>query len=260
MVRTKGPARPPRDTGSVDHYLHALLLLSDRGQQADTGDLAARVGVSAAAASQMLRKLAEEGLVKLEPYKGAELTSEGLHRALRIVRRHRLLELFMHQVLGFELSEIHGRALAMQPAVDEVFEEKLDALLGRPKVDPHGRPIPSRNATWPRLGDAPLASLPAGTAGIVSRILTDNSDAIAYLHGLGIEPGAKLALEGIAPFDGPVTLRVGGRAVHLGRRIAEAIHVEEDTQLDQGLPRRSRRGKDGTPPPGQAPRTGHRQS
>ena len=180
-----------------------------------------------AAASQMLKKLGREELVKFEPYRGAELTTEGLHRALRVVRRHRLLEVFLHRVMGFDLQGLHARALALQPAIDEEFEERMDAMLERPKFDPHGQPIPARNATWPKLGDSPLLDLPPGTPGQVTRVTTDSTEAIKYLHGLGVRPGAVVVLEGISPFDGPVSLRVKGNVIHLGRRLAEAIHVTE---------------------------------
>ena len=227
MVKTK-VKRPRARSAAVDQYLHALMLLTDHGQQADTGDLAAKVGVSPAAASQMLKKLADLDLVKLEPYRGTELTTEGLHRALRVVRRHRLLELFLHRIVGFDLPDLHARAVALQPAIDELFEEKLDAMLGSPRIDPHGRPIPGKNATWPKLGDSPLLDLPPGTSGAISRITTDSADVIKYLHGLGVRPGAVVVLEGIAPFDGPVSVRVKGNAVHLGRRLAQALHVTEE--------------------------------
>ncbi len=220
--------RPRARSAAVDQYLHAMMLLTDHGQQADTGDLAAKVGVSPAAASQMLKKLADLGLVKLEPYRGADLTTEGLHRALRVVRRHRLLELFLHRIMGFDLQDLHGRALALESAIDEAFEEKMDAMLGSPRIDPHGRPIPGKNATWPKLGDSLLLDLPPGTTGEVSRITTDDADAIKYLHGLGVRPGAVVVLEGVAPFDGPASVRVKGNLVHLGRRLAQALHVTEE--------------------------------
>ena len=219
--------RPPA-TGSIDRYLHAVLLLADRGQPVDTGDLARKVGVSDAAASRMLRTLADKGLVRVEPYRGAELTTEGLHRALRIVRRHRLLEAYLHTVMGFDLREAHRRAALMQPTIDEVFEDKLDAMLGHPRFDPHGQPIPSKNATWPKVADSELLSLPAGTAGRVSRVTSEDADAIAWLAAQGIARGAPIALDGVAPFDGPVAVRLGDRIVHLGRRLAAAVHVEGD--------------------------------
>lgn len=225
MKKRSKPAK--RTSSAVDSYLHALLLLTDHGSQADTGDLANKVGVSSAAASQMLKKLADEGLVKLEPYHGAELTTEGLHRALRVVRRHRLVELFLHKIVGFELGELHARATVLQSAIDDAFEDRIDAMLDHPKVDPHGQPIPGKNASWPKLGDASVIDLPPGTSGQISRILTENTEGIQYLHGLGLRPGAVLVLEGIAPFEGPVSIRVHGQVIHLGRRLAQAIYVCE---------------------------------
>ncbi len=230
--------RSRRAGGSIDRYLHAILLLADRGQAVDTGDLARKVGVSDAAASRMLRTLARKGLVRVEPYRGAELTTEGLHGALRVVRRHRLLEKYLHDVMGFDLREAHERAMLMQPTIDQVFEDKLDEMLGRPRFDPHGQPIPSRNATGPKVADAPLVELPAGTRGSISRVTSDDADAIGYLAGLGIEAGAHVSVEGVSPFDGPVAVRVGGKVHHLGRRLAAAVHVGEGDAAAEPLARR----------------------
>ena len=246
MVRR---ARKPRVTGSVDRYLHAILLLADRGQPVDTGDLARKVGVSDAAASRMLRTLAGKGLVRVEPYQGAELTTEGLHRALRVVRRHRLLESYLHEVMGFDLREAHERATLMQPTIDEVFEDKLDAMLGRPRFDPHGQPIPSKDATWPKIADSALVELPAGTAGRVSRVTSDDADAITWLEAQGIAPGAAIVLEGVGPFDGPLAVRLGVKVLHLGRRLAAAVHVAADegalAEAATAPPRRPARRRNG---------------
>jgi len=224
LIMVKRLPQRPR-ARSVDLYLHAIMLLTDHGQQADTGDVAARVGVSPAAASRMLKNLACKKLVRLEPYQGAELTAEGLHQALRVVRRHRLLEVFLNKIMGFDLKESHQRALLMQPTVDEVFEEKLDVMLGRPKVDPHGQPIPAKNASWPRLADSPLLELPAGSSGQVSRVTSEDEEAIKYLESQGVSQGAPIVLESIAPFDGPVSVVVSGHMRHLGRRLARLINV-----------------------------------
>ena len=223
--------RKPQDKRdrSVDLYLHALLLLTDHGQQADTGDLAKRVGVSPAAASRMLRNLAERNMARIEPYQGAELTVEGMHRALRVVRRHRLLEVFLHKVMGFDLRESHRRALLIQPAVDEVFEDKLDAMLDHPVIDPHGQPIPSKDMAWPKMADRPLLDLPAGSIGKISRVTSEDAEAIQYLEGQGVLAGGGIELHSLGPFDGPATLLVGGRTIHLGRRLAQLIHVEQAT-------------------------------
>jgi Fe2+ transport system protein FeoA len=126
------------------------------------------------------------------------------------------------------LQDLHARASALQAAIDEEFEERMDAMLEHPRIDPHGRPIPGKNASWPKLGDSALVDLPPGTSGQVSRITTDSTEVIKYLHGLGVRPGAVMVLENIAPFDGPVSLRVKGNVIHLGRRVAQAIHVTEE--------------------------------
>jgi DtxR family Mn-dependent transcriptional regulator len=129
--------------------------------------------------------------------------------------------------MGFDLRETHQRAMAIQPAIDEAFEEKLDELLGSPTVDPHGRPIPARNVTWPRLEDAPLVDLPAGTSGLVSRITSEDAEAIEYLAAQGLTAGTHVVLESLAPFDGPVSVKLGRRTLHLGRRLARLVSVEK---------------------------------
>jgi DtxR family transcriptional regulator, Mn-dependent transcriptional regulator len=211
---------------SVDRYLHALLLLTTHGQQVDTGDLAAKVGVSDAAASHMLKTLESKKLVKLEPYEGAELTPEGLHRALRVIRRHRLIEVWLHQVMKFDLNEIHARATAMQSLMDQTLEDKFDEILGHPKYDPHGQPIPGKNATWLKLTDSPLLDLTPGTIGKVSRITTDDKELLRYLAKLGIRIGEKVIFHHLSPFEGPVSVQVGDKTHHIGRKVAATIYLE----------------------------------
>jgi DtxR family Mn-dependent transcriptional regulator len=210
----------------VDGYLHAILLLTDHGRPAETTDLAVKMAVSPGAVSQMLRSRAMRKLVKVEPYQGARLTSEGLHRALRVVRRHRLIEVFLHKVLGFDPMECHARAQAMQSVVDAVFEERLDAMLEHPRYDPHGSPIPAKDATWPKLSDAPLLSLPPGTVGQLSRITSEDEGVLKYLAEKGFARGVEIEFQSIDPFDGPVAVKRAGKVIHLGRRLAEVIHLE----------------------------------
>jgi DtxR family Mn-dependent transcriptional regulator len=166
-----------------------------------------------------------------------------MHRALRVVRRHRLLELFLHNVMAFDLRESHRRALLMQPTIDEVFEEKLDVMLGRPKVDPHGQPIPGKNVRWPALADSALVDLPAGTQGRISRLTSEDAEAIRYLHGQGLRRGIPVVVESLAPFDGPMTVRIGRRTVHLGRRLADIVRVEGHADSTQPSPDKERRGR-----------------
>jgi DtxR family Mn-dependent transcriptional regulator len=228
--------RVKRVKGSAgDRYLHAILLLTDSGRQAETTDVAEKVGVSPPAASKMMRRLANMKLVVLEPYQGARLTTEGMHRALRVVRRHRLLEIFLHKVLGFDLHECHARAAALQMSVDTTFEDRLDDFLGHPQFDPHGNPIPTREAVWPKVADSPLLKLPPGAAGKISRITTDDAEMLKYLHGLGLKQGAPVVFESVAPFDGPVTLRVGNKQVHVARRVAEVLYLQGSDASSSGV-------------------------
>jgi DtxR family Mn-dependent transcriptional regulator len=232
--------RTKRVKGSAgDRYLHAILLLTDSGRQAETTDVAEKVGVSPAAASKMMRRLAHMKLVVLEPYQGARLTTEGMHRALRVIRRHRLLEIFLHKALGFDLQECHARAAALQVSVDSTFEDRLDEFLGHPQFDPHGNPIPTREAVWPKVADSPLLKLPPGAEGKISRITTDDAEMRRYLHGLGLKIGVSVVFEGVAPFDGPATLRVGNKQAHVARRVAEVLYLQGgDASSDGVLPAR----------------------
>jgi DtxR family transcriptional regulator, Mn-dependent transcriptional regulator len=224
--------RSGRTKGSAgDQYLHAILLLTDKGRQAETTDVAEKVGVSPAAASKMVQRLAGKKLVVLEPYQGARLTHEGLHRALRVVRRHRLLEIFLHEVLGFDLRECHMRAASMQGTVDQTFEDRLDEFLGHPQHDPHGNPIPTRNAVWPKVADSPLLELPPGTEGKLSRIATDDPAMLSYLRKLGLRLGVRMVFESVAPFEGPVSLRLAGGPVHVARRVAEVLYLRDDSAV-----------------------------
>jgi DtxR family Mn-dependent transcriptional regulator len=228
--------QPKRIKGSAgDRYLHAILLLTDSGRQAETTDVAEKVGVSPPAASNMIRRLANMKLVVLEPYQGARLTTEGMHRALRVIRRHRLLEVFLNKVLGFDLRECHVRATSMLPAADTTFENRLDEFLGHPQFDPHGNPIPTREAVWPKVADSPLLKLPPGAEGRISRITTDDAEMLKYLHGLGLKPAAQVVFESIAPFDGPVTLRVGNKQVHVARRVAEVLYLQGSDASSSGV-------------------------
>ena len=242
MLNLGGPLAKPeasaRRDRSVDHYLHGLLLLTTQGGQVDTGELACHVGVSGAAASRMLKNLAKKKLVRLIPYQGSSLTSAGLVRALRIVRRHRLLEVFLHRVMGFELRDAHQRAFVLQPAVDEEFEEKLDVMLGHPTIDPHGQPIPSKQATWPKLTDAPLLELHPGAKVRVSRVVSEDSEAIGYLDALGIRTDSEIELVSVAPFDGPTTVCIDGKVIHLGRRLAQLICIGKAAR--DPVPRKSK--------------------
>lgn len=182
-------------SSSVGDYLKTIWLLSGAaGGSVSTGEIARELGVTAPSVTGMLGKMHGQGLVRYQPYKGAELTSEGRQEALRLVRRHRLLETFMITELGFGWDEVHAEAELMEHVVSDEFTERLAAHLGQPLFDPHGDPIPRQDGTLPTAPHTPLSELQPGERFIVHRVPSQASDVLAYLQSLGIEPGSELRL------------------------------------------------------------------
>ena len=182
-------------SSSVGDYLKTIWLLSNNGGGAvGTGEIARELGVTAPSVTGMLGKMHGLGLVRYQPYRGAELTSEGQQEAVRLVRRHRLLETFMITELGFGWDEVHAEAELMEHVVSDEFTERLAQHLGQPQFDPHGDPIPRADGSMPTAPHTPLAQLEMGERFVVHRVLSQESEVLAYLESLGVEPGAELRL------------------------------------------------------------------
>jgi DtxR family Mn-dependent transcriptional regulator len=208
------------------HYLDVIYRLTQQADAANTTEIAERLGVTPSGASVMLKRLAERKLVQLTPYKGATLTPAGKRIALRTIRRHRLLEMFLNQVMGFEWHEVDDHAHALETSINEPFEDRMDEMLGHPTRCPHGHLIPSKDGTLPAVRDVPLMTLAAGVKGVVRCVDTDNSDWLKYLGEQGLRPGAYVTLKSIAPYGGPITLETTNSTVSLGRNLAELIYIE----------------------------------
>lgn len=184
-----------RLSSSVGDYLKTIWLLSGpEGGAVGTGEIARELGVTAPSVTGMLGKMHGLGLVQYQPYKGAELTNEGRLEALRLVRRHRLLETFMITELGFGWEEVHAEAELMEHVVSDDFTERLAQHLGQPLFDPHGDPIPRADGSLPTAPHTPLAELGAGERFVVHRVPSQESEVLAYLQSLGVEPGSELRL------------------------------------------------------------------
>lgn len=188
-----GAATDTRLSSSIGDYLKTIWLLSRSGAAA-TGDIARELGVTAPSVSGMLGRMSGLGLVHYQPYRGAELTDEGRREALRLVRRHRLLETFMISQLGFGWDEVHAEAELMEHVVSDDFTERLAIHLGQPEFDPHGDPIPRADGSLPTAPDAPLADLPSGARFTVHRVLSQDAEVLSYLEQSGIAPGTVLSL------------------------------------------------------------------
>jgi DtxR family transcriptional regulator, Mn-dependent transcriptional regulator len=196
--------RSPKVTRAMEDYLKALFELGEHDVKPRA--LAAAVGVSAASVTGMLRKLAELRLVSYRKYRGASLTPAGRALALETLRHHRLLETYLERALGYGWHEVHDEAERLEHVISEEFEERVDALLGRPTHDPHGDPIPRRDGSVPVTPGGPLSALDVGDLAIVTRIVDQERAVLAYLAEHGLVPAACVEVLAKAPFDGPITV------------------------------------------------------
>ncbi|MFT4050557.1 MAG: metal-dependent transcriptional regulator [Solirubrobacterales bacterium] len=212
---------------AVEDYLKAIYSLTVTDETASTNDLAARLGVSTGSVSAMIGKLAEEGLVTHEPYRGAGLTDEGRSVALHVVRRHRLIELFLARSLDMPWEDLHDEAEILEHAVSDRLIDLIAEKLGDPQFDPHGDPIPSRDLTIESRPTIGLAALEPGEVGIFVRVSDSNPEMLRFLTDQGIGIGDRVEMVGRQPFDGPVVVRIDGRDHALGLMLAAAMRVSK---------------------------------
>jgi DtxR family transcriptional regulator, Mn-dependent transcriptional regulator len=216
-------------TSTVEDYLKRILLEQERadGGRVPTGQIATALAVTPGTVTTMLKALAESGLVDYEAYGGAELTAAGRQLALHVLRRHRLLELFLVRVLRLDWSEVHAEAERLEHAVSDRVIERIDELLGRPVVDPHGDPIPTAAGEVGVTHRASLADAAAGTRVRVSRILDQDADFLRLVERLGLRPGVRVKVVARDETADALELDLGrGRRAALGLRAAEKIFVE----------------------------------
>lgn len=215
-------------TSTVEDYLKTILLAEQRdpGARVTTGRIAAALGVAPGTATAMVKTLADSGLVSYEPYSGVQLTGQGLQLAVHVLRRHRLVELFLVQVLGMDWSEVHDEAERLEHAVSDRVIERIDEMLGHPSTDPHGDPIPDSRG---RVAEPELASLldcPLEHALTVVRVDDQSPEFLQLVEREGLKPGSVLAVEGRDEAADTVALRLaGGAGLRLGQRAASKILV-----------------------------------
>lgn len=210
-------------------YLKAIYHLT-RGaaakERTGTNALADWIGVSAASATNMAKKMAERGFVTHSPYHGVALTETGEKIALEVLRHHRLLETYLSARLGVPWERVHAEADRLEHALSEDLEDRLDAALGHPSHDPHGAPIPAKDGTIPTppVTDRLWAATP-GTTVIVAEVADEDPALLTYVADLGLIPGATVVVLAKAPFDGPLHIRVGGTDYALGEAVTSAVLV-----------------------------------
>jgi len=219
---------------TVEDYLKAIYKLQVRHDPpVTTSAVADAMEVSSASVTNMVQRLDELGLVVYESYRGATLTEAGTKVALEIIRHHRLLELYLKEVMDYSWEQLHEEAEHLEHHISEEFETKLEELLDYPTHDPHGHPIPARDGTVAEVRALPLAHVEAGTTVQVHHLEDADPKLLHHLEDLGLMPRTRVDVEERAPFDGPLTLTVhtpdGPRTEVVGRTVAAAVFVSDDT-------------------------------
>lgn len=214
-MRTTSPA--------AEDYLKALYALEEEGSEAATSEVAARLGVSAASATSMFKKLDATGLVVHVPYGGATLTPAGRKIALEVIRHHRLLETYLAEALGVPWDEVHAEAEVLEHVLSESLEDRIAELLGDPAEDPHGDPIPRRDGSFERTEARRLTSVAEGEQTRIQRVSDANPEALRALGRIGLKPGSVVRITGRTEADVFVRVDSQGPEHRLPREIAEAV-------------------------------------
>lgn len=209
-------------------YLKTIAELAPRAGPVPVTGVAERLGISTVSASEMIRRLQERHLVQHTPYKGVRLTEEGSLRARRVIRRHRLWERFLIDALGLSWGKAHSFACSLEHATDDEVADALAAYLDHPKTCPHGNPIPDRDGAMAAIEGQPLSKLGEGDRGRISCLQDASAEVLAFLQAEHIAPGRPVEVLGIAPLDGPRTIRVDGQKRVVGREMAEHIYIACD--------------------------------
>lgn len=206
--------------------LKAIYRLAKDGAEVPPGVLAERLGVSPGTVTAALKRLAERALVHYTPYKGVELTERGRTAALGAIRRHRIVERFLSDMLGYAWNEADRLAGAFEHDLPQEVEDRMFVALHRPEVCPHGFPIPAVEDTdLPVM--PPLYALEPGERAVVAVPGSTDPAVITFLEELGLRPGVEVEIREKHPFDGPLVLRVGGRDRTIGEKIANQIYVRK---------------------------------
>ncbi|NNJ08771.1 metal-dependent transcriptional regulator [Chloroflexales bacterium ZM16-3] len=214
-----------RVTPAIEDYLKAIYMLQQQGGVVTTSMLGEQRGFKPGSVTGMIKKLAEMNLVRHTPYQGVQLTAGGERIALEVIRHHRLLELYLVEALGYSWDEVHEEAERLEHHISEKLEARIAAHLGNPNVDPHGDPIPTLEGRLPPSDDIRLADLAVGECARIARVRDQSADRLRYLANLGLTPGICVQIVESAPFDGPITLRIGTQPHPLDRRLARTIEV-----------------------------------
>ncbi len=227
-----------RYSTSVEDYLKAIFALTEHDDTATTSDIASALNVQPASVSGMMKRLTDLGVAEHEPYRGVSLTPSGRREALRVVRRHRIIETYLSVRLGYSWDDVHEEAERLEHAASDGLVERMADALKNPRHDPHGAPIPTRGGEIDSTSYPTLADSDATGPVRIRSVRDDEPERLRYLEAKGLLPGVVLAVEERAPFNGPVTVRLGGpdgESQAIGFDLARRIFID-------GVPREADSG------------------
>ncbi len=218
---------------SIDHsdlYLDAIYHLQQQQSPVDTATLAERLRITLPSVSQMIHKLMGQGLVHYEPRRGVTLTAAGERRALLLVRRHRLWEVFLADYLHLDWQQVYEEACRLEHVTTPLVAARLEEFLGHPDTCPHGNPVPNAAGEIAELDTVPLVEVEAGETRRVRTILERDADILNYLTTIGVKPESNITVLERAPFEGPITIQVGEQVKPLSYTLAQHILVEHGAE------------------------------
>jgi DtxR family Mn-dependent transcriptional regulator len=226
----QGQDRDSESAGShsraVEDYLKAIRHLQQEGTPVSTSSLAQQLDRSPASVTNMIKSLADQGLVEHQPYHGVRLSAAGERSALRIIRRHRVIEAYLIEELGYSWDRVHAEAERREHAASDELVERMADALGQPALDPHGSPIPTAQGEFSEQQHPVLADMREGMTVIVREVSDSDEGRLRYLAELGLFPGTRLEVLAPEPYDGPMRIRLKGEERSLGRNLAEIVRVE----------------------------------
>jgi DtxR family Mn-dependent transcriptional regulator len=210
-------------TRSVEDYLKAIYRLAPEGQAASTTQIAQLLDLSAPSVSGMIRRLSEQGLLEHVPYRGVVLTGDGRRIALRMLRRHRLLEAYLVEFLGYTWDTVHDEAERLEHAVSDMLIERMAHALGHPRVDPHGDPIPSSDGSIDDVPHAPLTEVHEGETVTICRADTADANLLRFIASSALMPGTRVTVLEHQPFHGPIRLQVDAGERVIGHELGQIL-------------------------------------
>ena len=212
---------------SIEDYLKSIYILNSEGEGASTTNIAHMLSVASASVTNMIKKLDEMGLVEYISYKGVKLTKAGEKIALEILRHHRLLELYLKEIMGYSWADVHEEAEKLEHHISEQFEDRIAEILDNPTHDPHGDPIPTKDGSLPASALLPLTKAEVGKRYTIGRVKDQDSELLRYLEGEGLIPGVEIEIIELSPFEGPVKLLMTDEEKVVGNQVAAQIYLFE---------------------------------